>query len=564
MNSASLWRGSVILSIDNMPTPDIRAFAAAFARLRQGTRVAVRFFALDQPYKQKVMIMNVSTHWHAMRLARRDTAGHWQYTELPAPLQPSDVEPQTASLAALPGTLAPADSVWPSIVHLDFHIPYLVDGMKSTQYVGPGFIVDKKLGLIVCDRDTVPIGVGDVHITIANSIVLTGKVAFLHPVYNFAVVQYDPAQIGDTPVRDLEFHPEYYSGQRHLVQGDSVFLVGISSEHTPVVRKTEISARSMVSTRECLPPRFRCMNVEGVKLNDQPSSQGGVLCDGSGRALGLWTNVSSQDSSHKDTSSMTGLDVSLLKPTLDAMRNGQLPDIRSLDVELWTVRLAAARTLGLSAERIRSVEQTQSDSPRLLYVLGLLASESPAARLLRTGDVLLEMNGKPVRNVADIAVIHDAESVDLVVLRDGREAELHVPTTRLDGMETQRVVHWAGALVQTPYRAVQEQIRRLPSNVYVSCTLYGSPANCYGLKPGMWITEIENTPVDDIDAFIRIIKDLSLDCAAANGRYVRVTVVNRNEITRVLSLRVDNHYWPPWQLLRDPTAASNWRAEFAI
>ncbi|KAJ1942494.1 hypothetical protein FBU59_003182, partial [Linderina macrospora] len=389
-------------------------------------------------------------------------------------------------------------------------------------------------------------------------------VVFLHPVYNFAVVQYEPAQIGETPVRDLDFHDDYYAGDRRLAQGDSVFLVGVSSEHTPVVRRTEVSARSLVSTRECVPPRFRCMNAEGLRLNDQPPSQGGILCDSDGRALALWTNVSSQDTNHKDTSSMVGLDAALLKPTLDALRLGHPPDIRSLDIELWTVRLAAARTLGLSAERIRAVEVAHAESPRLLYVLGLLASESPAAKLLRTGDVLLEMNSKPVHDISDIAVIHGAKSVDLVVLRDGKEVCLHVPTTTLDGMETRRVVHWAGALVQTPYRAVQEQIRRLPSSVYVSCTLYGSPANCYGLKPGMWITEIENRPVGDLDAFIRIVKELSLDCAAANGRYVRVTVVNRNEITRVLSLRVDNHYWPPWQLLRDPAAASNWKAVFDI
>ncbi|KAJ1950387.1 hypothetical protein FBU59_000709, partial [Linderina macrospora] len=154
MGSASLWRGSVVLSIGNTPTPDINAFAAAFQGLRQGTRVAVRFFALDQPYKQKVMIMNVSTHWHAMRLAHRDATGYWQYTELPAPVLSAGADVQTASLPSLPHTLAPADSVWPSIVHLDFHIPYLVDGMKSTHYVGPGYIVDKKLGLIICDRDT--------------------------------------------------------------------------------------------------------------------------------------------------------------------------------------------------------------------------------------------------------------------------------------------------------------------------------------------------------------------------------------------------------------------------
>ncbi|KAJ1962457.1 hypothetical protein GGI12_002634 [Dipsacomyces acuminosporus] len=536
LGSASAWRGSVVLSIGNMPTPDLDSFAEAFGKLREGSRVPVRFFTLEQPHKQKVMIMNVTTHWHALRMATRDiSTGYWIHKELKAPLPPPEpVEPQTASIAALPRTLAPGDKVWPSIVLLDFHAPYLVDGMKHTQYIGPGIIVDKAKGYIVCDRDSVPIGVGDVYITIAGSIVLVGKVEFLHPVYNFAIIKYDPKQIGESSVEDI----------------------------------------SMVSTRECLPPRFRCINVEGVKLNDQPGCQGGVLCDEDGLVKGLWTNVSSQDSNHKDTSVMTGMDASLLRPTVEALRDGRHPDIRSLDVELWTVKLAAARTLGLSAERIRQVEQSPKNNSKLLYVLGLLTSESPATKLLRTGDIILEKDGKPVREIGDIGVIYNEKVVELVVLRDGKELTLHVPTTSLEGMETRRVVHWSGALIQQPYRAVQEQIRKLPSSVYVSCTLYGSPANCYGLRPGMWITEIENQPVRTVDQFIGILKELNLDrhlCAdndestasledMKTGRYVRITVVNRNEVTRVLSLRLDNHYWPPWQLVRDPESVSGWKS----
>ncbi|KAI8325679.1 trypsin-like serine protease [Martensiomyces pterosporus] len=576
LGSASAWRGSVILSIGNIPTPNLDSFADAFSRLREGSRVPVRFFALEQPYKQKVTIMNVTTHWHALRMASRDVStGYWIYRELKTPESPTEpIAPQTASVGRLPKTLAPGDRVWPSIVLLDFHIPYLVDGMKNTQYIGPGIIVDKENGYILCDRDSVPIGVGDIYITIAGSIVLVGNVEFLHPVYNFAIVKYDPKQIGQTPVEDIRFHPGCMSGDENLEQGDAVYLVAVGNDQNPVVRRTEIASRSMVSTRECLPPRFRCINVEAVKLNDQPSCQGGVLCDENGLVKGLWTNVSSQDHNHKDTSVMTGLDVSLLQPTIEALRSGRHPDIRSLDIELWTVKLAAARTLGLSAERIRQVEQSHKDNPKLLYVLGLLTSESPAAKLLRTGDIILEKNGRLVHDVRDVGVIYDEKVVDLVVLREGKEITLHVPTTNLEGMETRRVVHWSGALVQQPYRAVQEQIRQLPSSVYVSCTLYGSPANCYGLRPGMWITEIENRKVKTIDEFIDILKELNLDRPLyagedesigsledmKSGRYVRITVVNRNEVTRVLSLRLDNHYWPPWQLVRDPGTASGWKS----
>ncbi|KAJ2818660.1 hypothetical protein FBU31_005797 [Coemansia sp. 'formosensis'] len=572
LGSANAWRGSVIVSVNNIATPSLDAFAAALGQLHEGSRVPIRLFALDKPHREKVVIMNVTTHWHALRMATRDECtGYWHYRDLDPPkIRVGAIEPQTASVPHLPATLAPAHRVWASLVYLDFHIPYLVDGMKSTQFAGPGFIVDKAKGLIACDRDTVPMGVGDVYITIAGSIVLAGRVEFLHPVYNFAIVKYDPQLIGTTPVEDISFHPDYYEGSRRLAQGDDVFLVGVSADQSPVVRRTEVSSRAMVSTRECVPPRFRCTNVEGVKLHDQPSCQGGVLCDSDGRAMALWVGVSSQDSSAKDLSTMSGLDVAVLRPTIQSLRSGRgPPDFRSLDVVLWTMRLAPARTLGLSPARIRQIEGT--DNARLFYVLGHAASESPAATLLATGDIILEKNGCPVGDVSDIGVIQDAPCVDLVVLRDGKELALKVPTTRLSGMDTRRVVHWLGALVQQPYRAVHEQVRRLPSAVYVSCTLYGSPANCYGLRPGMWITEVENRPITSIDDFVAILNELQLGWPESadeeptlrdmrTARYVRITVVSKNDVTKVLSLRVDRHFWPAWQLVHDPTAATGWNS----
>ncbi|KAJ2161841.1 hypothetical protein GGF46_001149 [Coemansia sp. RSA 552] len=568
LSSAKAWRGSIIQNVGNTATPDLASFAKAIEHLRDGSRVPVKYFALDKPYKQKVAIMNVTTHWHAMRMATRDMlTGSWVYKELKAPVQhPEAIEPQTASVGRLPASLTPGDKVWPSVVLLDFHVPYLVDGMKSTQFLGPGFIVDKERGYIVCDRDTVPIGVGDVYITIAGSVVLVGKVDFLHPTYNFAVVKYEPWQIGDTQVENIRFHPDYLSGRKRLEQGDSVCIVAVSGDQGPVVRRTRVASRTMVSTRECLPPRFRCMNVEGIKLDDQPACQGGILCDDDGLVEGLWMSVSSQDSNHKDTTTMTGFDASILRQTVEALcATGSYPDIRSLDVELWTVRLAAARALGLDSTRIHQIEAARGDNPRLLYVMGLLTSESPASQLMHTGDIILEKNGVLVHDVSELSVIHDEGLVELVVLRDGQEVTLQVPTTKLDGMETRRVIHWSGALVQEPYRAVQEQVRRLPSSVYVSCTLYGSPANCYGLRPGMWITEVEGHAVKTVDEFVSTLEGLRLhreqpSQEAQAARYVRITVVNKSEVTRVLSLRVDNHYWPPWELVHDASTSRGWRS----
>jgi len=78
---------------------------------------------------------------------------------------------------------------------------------------------------------------------------------------------------------------------------------------------------------------------------------------------------------------------------------------------------------------------------------------------------------------------------------------LVVPTQPMLGTDTNRIVAWAGALIQMPYKAVLEQVSNVPSGVYVSCTLYGSPAST-ALRPGVWITEVDGIPVGNLDEFL--------------------------------------------------------------
>lgn len=61
-----------------------------------------------------------------------------------------------------------------------------------------------------------------------------------------------------------------------------------------------------------------------------------------------------------------------------------------------------------------------------------------------------------------------------------------------DGMGTGRMVHWCGAQLQAPHRAVRE-LGFLPqggAGVYISRWHHGSPAHRYGLYALHWITEV--------------------------------------------------------------------------
>ena len=85
-------------------------------------------------------------------------------------------------------------------------MPYSVSGVTEKNYHGTGVIVDAKRGLVVIDRNTVPLAMGDVRITFNGTRRGAGQ-GRVHPsrCTIWRVVSYDPRSIGDTPVRAATF-----------------------------------------------------------------------------------------------------------------------------------------------------------------------------------------------------------------------------------------------------------------------------------------------------------------------------------------------------------------------
>jgi S1-C subfamily serine protease len=114
-----------------------------------------------------------------------------------------------------------------------------------------------------------------------------------------------------------------------------------------------------------------------------------------------------------------------------------------------------------------------------------------------------------------------------------------------DGMGTPRLVHWGGAQLQAPHRAVRE-LGFLPeagSGVYVSRWHHGSPAHRYGLYALHWVLDVNGVRTPDLDTFVQVVK------AFKDGDFVRVRVCHLETAQqRVLTLRVDATYWPTWEL----------------
>ncbi|CAJ0752714.1 22115_t:CDS:2 [Entrophospora sp. SA101] len=484
---ASAFRESVIVSVNNILTPNLDEFIEVMKTLPDGARVPIRFYSLSKIHKEYVTIMHVDRHWHKFQVAVR----LWNYTEMSPPPAIHSYEPVTGSYQTLHSSLGPANKLWSSFVLIEFRLPYLVNGMVRKQ----------------------------------------------------------------TPVKAIEI----YEG-RELDQGDEVYLISVAGDSSPVMKKTYVNHIGDVDTRECNPPRWRAMNVEGITVDDAIGTQGGVLCNEEGKVQALWLKYSSQNENEKDYIFFCGLPISLVKPTVELIKKGEHPELRGLNVEFWTRRISTARAYGLPNDWIKKIESAPNSKHTMLYVLNILDFTSPAGKLLKVGDIVLKMNRNLVTRMADLPkAYNEAEEVDMLVFRDGKEINVNVATTPYDKKETTRILCWSGALIQMAYKAVLEQVRKPPIGVYVACTLFGSPASIT-FHPGIWIVEVQGKKVNDLDSFLKAVKQHEVEMKENEGDgYIRIKTIDRRDVTHVVTMKLVPHYWNTWQLIKDDSAQTGWK-----
>jgi S1-C subfamily serine protease len=533
---AGIRRGVVITEVDGKPVKDLDDFERLVSARADGSRVLMRYFPVFAPRSSAVRVVTLDRRWFSMqRCDRDDSVGLWMCRPAEDPPAPEPRPPASTGIA-VDGS-RPARALAPSLAMVDFDVPYRIDGVAGSTYSGAGLVVDAEAGLVVVDRDTVPVSLGDVRITFGGSVEVPGRVVLLHPDHNLAVVSYDPSLIGDTPVRSAKLRP------RSLSAGDEVWLVALTHRQQVVSRESRVARVDAVSIPLPHVPRFRESNAELISLTETISSVGGVLADGKGRVLAIWASFSTTSAGGKPNAFFAGISADLVEDLVAPLRAGQPFVWRSLGAELETTTLAAARARGLDAEAARRLEERDPHRRRALMVKRLTAG-SPAAELLSVGDLLLTANGAPVTAFREVEEAAQSGEIELTVLRNGVGQSLTVPAVPILDGGTDRALLWSGALLQAPPRELAQQ-RGLPrEGVYVADSQRGSPSRRDGLRRTQRITAVDGLPTPDLDAF------LSVTAGKADGDSVRLRIESLEGKVRVVTLETDFHYWPTQELWR--------------
>lgn len=526
---SSVPSGALITHLDGVEVGDLPSLRARLEALPDRERVRVRYVPLSDLSAPREVVQTVDRTWFTAReCVRDDEAGTWPCEELPPPPRRPDPDEDAMSAPLPDAGKGLARRVGPALVLVEFRVPYSTAGVTGSSFVGTGVIVDATRGLVMVDRDTVPVALGDLTLTFGGTVRVDGEVVWIHPGHNVAFIRYDPKSIGDVSVEEVRL------ARRDPKKDEKVRLVGRDRAGRVVVDRVEVEDVDALVMGTDQTPRFRDANVEVVRLGKVERSVGGVLTNARGHVLGLWASYYVPGRRNR---LFYGMPVRYFRDEVQQLREGVTPVWRHGGVEWRLLSLADARERGLSDERIAAYVR---HDPQHLQVLEVdrVHSEWPASALLRRTDLLVLAHGSPVSRMRDLASWSSRAEVPLVVLRDGEEVAVDLPTQPGDARSVRRVVSWSGMLVHDPHQEVAMQKGVSSRGAYIAWYWYGSPASRDGVRPTRRIIKVGETPTPDLTAFYEAV------LAHPPDQPVVLTMETLEGVEEVRAMEPDPHYWP--------------------
>jgi S1-C subfamily serine protease len=536
LRRAGVGPGSVLTALGETAIDDVDGLEAALAALPHGARVPLRYFSVAEPRRTRVAVLEVDRRWFPMQHCESARGpAIWRCRPSPeAPRAQDDIAPVTV---AMPTAASPAArALAASLVKVELDAPFPIDGLHGRRFVGAGLIIDAARGLVVVDRETVPVAIGDIALVFASSVRVPGELVYLHPEHNLAVVAYDPKRLGATPLAAATLREE------PLAVGEDVSLVGLSAQGDLVALATKVARREPLEIPPARTPRFRDTNLETLWLADTLPTIGGVIADAEGRVGAFWATFSA-GSGDELQSFMRGIPSERIAEIAAPLAAGEALAWRSLGVEWESIPLAEARDRGLPETLAETLSAVRADTRRVLAVRRREAG-GPSAALLEDGDLLVSIDGVPVTRTADVERAAKRGRLTLGIARRRKARSVDVVAEVLSSAGTERAIVWAGALLHASHRAVALDQGIAPGGVYVAYYFYGSPAHRYGVRPTSRIVAVDEQPTPDLDAFV----------AAVTGRAerssVRLRLIDLDGKVSVMTLRLDERYWPATSIER--------------
>lgn len=531
--AANVPQSALITEVEGRPIRNIDDFIDVLETTADVTKKRVRFIVPGREFNTELTQFQVDGRWFGNRICTRvDDARFWDCEKVTLPDVSVDSAEELVSVPDYQDALL--NKVAPGMVRVDFDIPYPSDNVYARHYKGVGIVIDKVEGLVAVDRNTVPVGLGDVELTFFGSLEIPGKVVFLHPRHNVALVQYDAALLADADFEALQL------GDSDTALPAELTMVGYRADGT--FRRHTVDDLSHLTIGFGPPglPRFQQAALDVYGVPNVPPSLGGPLVDEKGAVHAMYMSFAYEEE-REIRQREWAMPAAVILEALRLYRSGE--PYHSLDVSLSYQPLALARQYGLPAEWLLKFNRLPAAERRVLYI-DQVVPDTDAAQKLASGDVILAIDNALVSDLLAVETLSQKDELTLTVLRSAEVVDVTLKPSRLDALGTQRIVSWAGATFEEPFYDIAFQKAVDFPGVYIAEAEDGSPALWDGLYRNRFVVAIDGQPVENLDDLLTLVSLRQQD------QVTRLTVISMSGRKQIVTVQPEYNFWPTYEVRR--------------
>ncbi|WP_371378319.1 trypsin-like peptidase domain-containing protein [Thalassotalea aquiviva] len=536
LQRAGINNHNVLTSINGVAIENINDYVKVLNATPDGTKVHVRYVTLQNPTKSNYGLMEVNRNWFVQKFCQQNQKlGYWPCQPLPSP------EPVKQTVTAKLQNVVnkqiddPFTQITKALVRVNYTSPYSIQGRSNNRMgYGTGVIVDAEKGLVVVDKTIVVSMLGDVKLVFDNQLEITGKVEYVHPIHNLALISYPVHELGN----EIEVSEVTFTNKR-LTKEDEVLQIGINFEGEIEYRRTSVDTIQELWLQDYNVPQYLQTNMEGIHLVNANNSIDGILVNSNNEVAALWASFEQSESNGKGVSSfLAGIHGEYVNELI-ALAKGE-HELYSLEVGLTQIPPVYALQQGVPKAWIDKVQQASTGNKKLLAIYNVFA-DSDSDNIFQRGDVLLAINDVAVSTFRQVERLTQIPEVEVTYAREGKLYTNKVKTSKLMGQDIEQVFFWSGLYLHAPHRGAQRR-GMSKEGVYVASYNFGSPATRYSVFAMRRITEIDGQPIQSTRDLVNAVK------GKEHGESVLLKTLDFNNNTSVIALRVDNHYWPFYEV----------------
>jgi serine protease Do len=344
--------------------------------------------------------------------------------------------------------------------------------------LGSGVIISPD-GYIVTNNHVIE-GAVDIRVTMSNRDVLPAKLVGADPLTDLAVIKVNGSNLPSVP----------FGNSANLHPGQTVLAFGNPYGYRFTVTRGIISALNRPNPDAS--DRRKPGEFIQTDAAINPGNSGGALVDARGELIGINTFLISSSGSFSGMG--FAIPSQIVQPTVETLiRDGKVTHA-FIGIQISDVTPDNAKFFHMNKAEGALISDVQADAP------GAKAG-------LRTGDVITEIDGKPVSDAGQLQMIvgqkRPGDTIHLEVERDSKPTSVAVTLETLGGdkgAETANADHgkgrWGLSLADlTPDVRNEVQVESSVHGAIVEDVKPGSPADNAGLQRGDVIMEVDRKPV---------------------------------------------------------------------